>query len=61
MREYVENGARLGWLLDPEERKAHIYNPGEPARVLNTPDKLSDAPVLHGFVLYLKQIWEPTL
>jgi Uma2 family endonuclease len=61
MREYVENGARLGWLLDPEERKAHVYKPGESARVLNTPDKLSGAPVLHGFVLYLKQIWEPTL
>ena len=61
MREYVENGARLGWLLDPEERKAHVYKPGESARVLNTPDKLSGDPVLAGFVLDLKQIWEPTL
>ena len=21
MREYIENGARLGWLIDPEKRK----------------------------------------
>lgn len=61
MREYVENGTPLGWLLDPEERKAHVYKPGESARVLNTPDKLSGDPVLTGFVLDLKQIWEPTL
>lgn len=52
----------LGWLLAPEERKeAHVYKPGEPAPVLNSPDKLSGDPMLPGFVLDLKQIWEPTL
>jgi len=61
MEEYVENGARLGWLLDPEERKVHFYKPGESARVLNSLDKLSGEPVLPGFVLDLKQIWEPAL
>jgi Uma2 family endonuclease len=59
MREYVENGAP--GLLDPEERKTHVYKPGESARILNTPDKLSGDHVLTGFVLNLKQIWEPTL
>ena len=54
MREYVENGARLGWLLDPEECKAYVYKPGESARILNTPDKLSGDPVLTGFILYLE-------
>ncbi len=60
MREYVDHGARLGWLLDPKERKTHV-KPGESAQVLNTPDKLSGDPVLTGFVLGLKQIWEPPL
>jgi len=59
MREYVENGARLGWLIDPEERKAHVYKPGEPVGILSTPDKLSGDPVLSGFILDLKPIWEP--
>jgi Uma2 family endonuclease len=58
IREYVENGARLGWLLDPEERKTHVYKPGETAGILRSPDKLSGDPVLSGFILDLKPIWE---
>lgn len=61
MREYVENGARLGWLLDPEERKVHVYEPGEAPRVLENPDKLSGDPVMPGFVLELRAIWETNL
>lgn len=59
MREYAENGARLGWLIDPEERKVHVYELGESVRVLEKPDGLSGDPVLPGFVLDLKPIWEP--
>jgi Uma2 family endonuclease len=59
MREYTENGARLGWLIDPEERKVHVYKPNEPVEVLGNPDKLSGEPALPGFVLGLKPIWEP--
>jgi Uma2 family endonuclease len=59
MREYTENGARLGWLIDPEERKVHVYKPNEPAEVLDNPDRLSGETALPGFVLGLKPIWEP--
>jgi Uma2 family endonuclease len=59
MREYIGNGARLGWLIDPEERKVHIYGPDEPARVLENLAEVSGDPVLEGFVLDLKPIWEP--
>lgn len=59
MREYAENGARLGWLVDPVERKAHVYKPGEPVEVLEKSSKLSGDPVLPGFVLDLRPIWEP--
>lgn len=61
MREYLENGARLGWLLDSQERKAYVYVPGEPVRVLNNPDTLSGEPALAGSVLDLKPIWPPNL
>jgi Uma2 family endonuclease len=57
MQEYLENGAKLGWLLDPQQRKVHVYKPGEPVRVLNDPDSVSAEPVLPGFVLDLKPIW----
>lgn len=59
MREYIENGARLGWLIDPEERKVRVYKPGEPVKVLDSPGSLSGELVLSGFVLDLKPIWEP--
>jgi Uma2 family endonuclease len=59
MREYVENGAKLGWLIDPEERKVHVYKPGEPVGILSSPDKLFGDPALSGFILDLKPIWEP--
>jgi len=59
MREYVENGALLGWLIDPEEHKAHVYRPDEQTRVLDKPERMSGDPILPGFVLDLKPIWEP--
>ena len=61
LREYVENGTRLGWLIDPETKRAHVYRPNEPPQVLENPDRLSGDPVLPGFVLDLKPIWEPGL
>ena len=60
MHDYIENGARLGWLRDPEERKVHVYRPDdEKPKVLENPDRLSGDPVWPGFVLDLKTIWEP--
>ena len=59
MEEYMANGARLGWLLDPSTRQAHIYRPGAPVEILDNPDSLSADPELPGFTLDLKPIWEP--
>src|SRR5438132_10333956 len=28
MAEYMNNGARLGWLLDPLRKRAYVYHPG---------------------------------
>src|SRR6266705_3008555 len=57
LEEYIANGARLGWLLDPVRKQAHIYRPGKHAEILTNPSKLSGAPVLKGFVLDLPAIW----
>lgn len=59
MREYLENGAHLGWLLDPEERRIYIYQPEGDVRILENPRKVSGDPVLKGFVLDLQPIWRP--
>ena len=59
MEEYIANGARLGWLLDPLQCQAHIYRPDVEPEILDNPDSLSAAPELIGFTLDLKPIWEP--
>ena len=59
MEEYMVNGARLGWLLDPLERRAHVYRPGAQPEILDSPETLSGDPELPGFTLDLTQIWEP--
>jgi Uma2 family endonuclease len=28
LEEYIASGARLGWLIDPGERRAYVYRPG---------------------------------
>ena len=59
MREYVGNGARLGWLIDPQTRTAYVYRPRAGVVRLRRPAKLSDQRVLPGFVLDLAAIWNP--
>ena len=57
MREYIDNGAKLGWLLDPQPRRVEIYRPGSAVEVLENPDSLSGNKVLPGFVLNLRRVW----
>ena len=57
MAEYTENGARLGWLIDPQTRQVHVYRPGQDVEVLNAPDSVSGGTVLQGFSLDLTRIW----
>lgn len=61
MEEYLANGAQLGWLIDPFERRVSIYRPGQPVLVLDEPATVSGDPVLPGFVLDLGPIWHPDL
>ncbi|NEO15853.1 MULTISPECIES: Uma2 family endonuclease [unclassified Moorena] len=57
MREYMENGARLGWLINRKQRKTEIYRPHQAVEILNNPDTMSGEDVLPGFVLDLTTIW----
>jgi Uma2 family endonuclease len=57
MAEYLNNGAHLGWLIDPIERIVYIYRPEEVMERLEAPEELSGEPVLSGFVLSLAALW----
>ncbi|MEC4814705.1 MAG: Uma2 family endonuclease [Scytonema sp. PMC 1069.18] len=57
MKEYIDNGARLGWLIDPIQRRVEIYRPGLEVEVLENPMELSGEAVLPGFVLNLRRVW----
>ncbi len=56
MEEYIENGAQLGWLVDPIEKKVHVYRPGAPVEILDQPKEISGEPLLKGFMLKLEGI-----
>ena len=58
MQEYIDNGARLGWLVDPIGRRAYVYRPGAAVEVLDAPQALSGDPELAGFTLDMSAIWE---
>lgn len=56
MQEYIDNGVRLGWLIDPQNQRVEIYRPGQEIEVLQSPTSLSGEAVLPGFILELNQI-----
>ena len=58
MAEYIENGVPLGWLINPQTKRVHIYRPGKAIEVLEAPSQVSGDPELPGFVLDLREIWE---
>ncbi|MEH1960732.1 MAG: Uma2 family endonuclease [Nostoc sp.] len=58
MREYIDNGARLGWLINPQQRRVEIYRLAKDVEVLENPAELSGEVVLPGFVLNLRRVWD---
>ncbi len=58
MKEYRDNGVRLGWLIDPQNQQVEIYRLGQEAEMLQSPAILSGEDVLPGFVLELRGIFD---
>jgi Uma2 family endonuclease len=56
MREYVAQGVRLGWLINPKNGTVEISRPDRPVEILSRPETLSGEDVLPGFTLDLKTI-----
>lgn len=57
MQEYLENGIRLGWLINRKTRQVEIYRPGAEVEVLDNLVQVSGESVLPGFVLNLAAVW----
>jgi Uma2 family endonuclease len=57
LAEYVANGARLGWLVDPDRRHVHVYRPGQPPELVDAPGELRGDPELPGLSLDFSRIW----
>jgi Uma2 family endonuclease len=57
MQEYMDNGVRLGWLIDPKTKTVEIYRLGQDVEILESPITLSGEDVLPEFELNLSKIW----
>lgn len=57
MLEYLENGCRLGWLINRKKQEVEIYRFGKEVEVLKLPETISGEDVLPGFLLNMQKIW----
>ena len=57
MAEYLANGVRLGWLINPQARQVKIYRLEREVETLDAPMTLSGEDLLPGFTLDLSPIW----
>ncbi len=56
--EYRDNGAQLGWIIDPLLRQVHVYETGQPVQILDQPATVAGTGCVAGFVLDLQQIFK---
>lgn len=58
MREYIDNGVQLGWLINRRDRQVEVYQLGQAVEILPAPASLSGGTTLPNFVLNLQWFWE---
>ena len=57
LEEYIANGAQLGFLIDPFDRRVYVYRPNQPAECLDQPTSVTGESQLSGFDLHLTEVW----
>ena len=57
MDDWIANGARLAWLIDPYRREAWVYRPGLDAERVASETLAGEGPV-DGFELNLARVWK---
>jgi len=58
VREYLDRGVRLVWVIDPEDRTVTVHAPNEEARVLAETDTLTGGDVLPEFQVLVADLFE---
>ena len=53
LQDYIANGVRLRWPVNPQDQRVEIYRPHQPIEVRSLPTELSGEEVLPGFLLPL--------
>ncbi len=61
MEEYIENGVRLGWLIDPLEKQVSVYRANGEVEVFDNPETVSGEDVLVGFELHPRELWQESV
>jgi Uma2 family endonuclease len=57
MAEYIENGVRLGWLIDPDKRTVYVYRANGEVETIKNAKRLAGEDVLNGLDLDITRIW----
>ena len=57
MQEYIDNGVKLGWLIEPKNKTVEIYRKDQLPELLDNPQSLSGEYILPGFILDLTNIF----
>jgi len=57
MQEYIDNGVKLGWLINRKKKQVEIYTQNENKQVINNPNFLSGQAILPDFNLNMKYVW----
>ena len=58
MREWIDNGAALGWLIDADRQRAYVYRQGADTEELQRPDVLAGEGPVEGFTLEMDALWQ---
>jgi Uma2 family endonuclease len=56
MQDWIANGAKLAWLIDPYRRQVTVYAPGQSSQTI-TADSISGSGPVEGFILDLAEVW----
>ena len=57
MTEYIDNGTKLGWLINRSVKQVEVYRSQKSVEILENPSSLSGENILPGFSLDLELIW----
>jgi Uma2 family endonuclease len=57
MREWIEQGVQLGWLIEPDSQIVEVHAPGKAVEALTGVERVEGRAPMEGFVLELQDIW----